>query len=108
MSTTIRGAWAPALPPQFPDAKGVPAANCRLCTTATGTNIPLAVFSDPELTQPLPNPIQLNAAGQPQTAGGTSCAIFLQPKVYRFTLWAAAPPNVGNNVCNGVPVGALI
>jgi hypothetical protein len=42
---------------------GAPAADGRLCTTASNTNTTLATFADPNLTTPLPNPISLNGAG---------------------------------------------
>ncbi len=98
------GALLPALPPVFTGPGAGPAANGKLCTTATGTNTSLATYSDAALTTPLPNPITLNALGIPQTGGGASTAIYIQPLVYRVTLYAAGR----GNTCNGTTVGAQI
>ncbi len=97
-------AFLPALPPVFTGPSSAPAANGRLCTTATGTNTSLATYSDPALTSPLPNPITLSGLGTPQTGGGISTLIYLQAAVYRIALYA----NGTGNTCNGTSVGGLI
>src|SRR6266496_1150464 len=91
------GGLLPWLPPNFFNNAGGPAANGRVCFTNSGTSIPLSVFSDKNLTSTLPNPIHLTALGIPQTGGGASTAIYLQPGfTYRVTLYA----NGTGNTCN--------
>lgn len=99
-----QGALLPDIPPQFLNASGVVASAAKLCSTVTNSNTNLATYSDYLLTTPLPNPITLNALGQPQTGSGSSTAIYIQGRDYRFTLYA---PGTGNT-CNGVAVGAQI
>jgi len=95
---------APVGHQQFFTNGGLPASGYFLCTFSAGTSTPLAIASD-NLGTALPDPITLNAAGRPQTAGATETGIYLQfGQSYKFILYA---PGVGNN-CNGTVVGAVV
>src|SRR2546425_7757495 len=80
---------APVAHQQFFTNTGVVAAGYKLCTFTAGTTTPLSLASDSSGTA-LPDPITLNAAGRPQTSGGTETGIYLaQPKTYKFILYAS-------------------
>jgi len=102
------GALAPALPPQFFNASGAVAASAKLCTIKAGTTTTWqATYSDNALASVLPNPITLNALGQPTTNGSTTTAVYLSGSgggSYKFILYAAGT----GNTCNGTAVGAAI
>lgn len=85
------------------NAIGVPWPGAYLYFFASGTNTPLATYSDEGLTTPNPNPIQADS-------GGMFSNIFLQPHDYKVRLtdvnmdeiWTADPvsPFVDINVPN--------
>lgn len=83
------GALLPNIPPAFTSAAGIAASAARLCAFAAGTTTPLAIYSDSALTTTLPNPNTLDAIGRPTTSGGTAAAIYIQPRNYKFILYAA-------------------
>lgn len=83
------GALLPFLPPAFTSASGIAASSARLCAFAAGTTTPLAIYSDSALTTTLPNPNTLDSVGRPTTSGGTASAIYIQPRNYKFILYAA-------------------
>src|SRR5437763_2160832 len=75
---------SPVAHQQFFTNTGVVAAGYKLCTFTAGTTTPLSLASDNAGTA-LPDPITLNAAGRPQTSGGTETGIYLsQVKTYKF------------------------
>lgn len=102
------GAFMPAIPPAFTNASGIAAAGAKLCTIKAGTATTWqATYTDSALATPLPNPITLNAIGQPTTNGSTTTAIYLSPSGggnYKMILYAAG---IGNS-CNGTTVGAVL
>jgi len=91
---------------QFTDASGVPYAGGSLAFYSSGTNTPLAVYADQELTTPLQNPVPLNSAGWPEDQ------IWLQTQEYRVVLsdvngvqiWAADPVAAGGQFTGSVVV----
>lgn len=84
------------LPPifQFFDDNGDKLANGFVYTYAAGTTTPLATYTDASGTTVAPNPIQLNAAGRPNSGSG---AIWGQG-AYKFKVTDA----------NGVQVGQIL
>lgn len=51
-----------------------------------GTTNQRSVYSDPELTTTAPNPVTLNARGEPESGGGTPIDIYFDPVAYKIVL----------------------
>jgi Pectate lyase superfamily protein len=76
---------------QFTDNNGAPLVNGTVGTFQAGTNIPAPTYTDSTGSQPLQNPIPLNARGEPQNTAGTSVGIWGPPNTaYKFVVSDAA------------------
>lgn len=76
---------------QFFTSTGTVCSGCFLYTYTSGTNTPLATYTDYTGLVANTNPILLNAGGYPQTAIGTQIGIWLSPtSTYRIVLQNAA------------------
>ncbi len=95
--------------PQPIDVSGVPLVGGKLWSYATGTNTPLATYSDDALTVPNTNPIIADEAGY---LGD----IFLLPASYKFVLldaddaqiWTADPCGFATTVTGAIQVGTQV
>jgi len=91
---------------QFTDPNGVPYAGGSLAFYESGTNTPLATYSDSGLTVPNPNPVPLGSGGFPATP------IWLQNLEYRVVLsdangvqiWLVDPLETGGDFTETVVV----
>lgn len=61
---------------QFFNANGLPVSNGTVYFYIPSTSTGKTVWSDSAQTNPLPQPVQLNAGGYPQTSGGNETGIF--------------------------------
>jgi hypothetical protein len=75
----------------FTTAQGAVCSACTLYTYTSGTNTPLATYTDYTGTVPNTNPIVLNAAGYAENSVGSQVGIWLSASAtYRFVLKNAA------------------
>jgi hypothetical protein len=74
----VPGTVIPAIPPQYFDNNGDPAAGYKLFTYSAGTTTKLATYTDADLTVANANPIVLDSAGR--------ATIFLSANTYKFVL----------------------
>ena len=86
------GATLPWAPLQFENASGAVLASGKICTYVSGTSTPLATFSDTALTVQNPNPILLNAAGQPSVSG-LAVSVYIGTSSYRVVARTAGTDN---------------
>jgi hypothetical protein len=90
---------APVAQQKFTDDNNVPLAGGKLYFYVTGTSTPLAVYQDALGTTPYPQPIVLNAAGQPG-------AIYFASAAYKQYLTDANDVPIGPNGGYTDPVSA--
>jgi hypothetical protein len=74
----VPGTVIPAIPPQYFDNNGDPAAGYKLFTYSAGTTTKLSTYTDADLTVANANPIVLDSAGR--------ATIFLSANTYKFVL----------------------
>lgn len=68
------------------DASGDPLSGGTVTFYDAGTSTKRDIYSDPELTTTLPNPVTLNSRGEPESGGGSATNIYLDDSPYKIVL----------------------